>query len=114
MTAETQGREVLLSAAEILSAPGAWMQGDYCDDIAIETGTCFCIAGAVAKVLDQDGPDGEKWLVEFVDPLGLTANERGEPIAIVNWNDDVCRSQEQAVAKLHEIATALAKAETGR
>jgi hypothetical protein len=94
--------DILDKAADLIEPEGAWCQRDYARNAdGLVTGlsefrgpaTCWCIAGATAKVDPQArGASADGFLQEF---LGVHPSV---------WNDAPGRTQAEVVAKLREAA----------
>jgi len=107
--------DVLERAADLIGPEGAWTQGAYArtaDAEYLDAGlipsdaTCFCAAGAIARVAGSAG------MFSYADRVGLVAGF-GHGTSIIGWNDDPERTQAEVVAKLREAA-ALARTEDAR
>jgi len=100
--------DVLEAAADLIEPEGAWIREAYsnggdgvgADSDEIARATCFCVEGAVARVLNASGPHGEAWCDEHLNPLlGLAG-----PGAVAQWNDDNAKDQAEVVTALREAA----------
>ena len=99
--------EVLACAADLIERPGGWTQGvfardkrGYKVDVDSADAVCFCAVGAIRHC---SGDWSETIERKAQDLMGLTA-----PVAfraIVGWNDDSDRKQEEVVAALRAAST---------
>jgi hypothetical protein len=92
--------DVLERAADLLSMPGAWTQGESARNRSGEqvppdsdAAVCWCLDGAYERVGGQWGDRGWSALSKVI---------RSGPIS---WNDSPRRTQAQVVAKLREAAS---------
>ena len=97
--------EVLTCAADLLSAPGAWTQGQYAyaenhaqADPLSEEACSWCALGAVRKcgVFDSDFSDPALFLLTDVRNQGFKS--------VAQWNDSSERTQDEVVAVLKQAA----------
>jgi hypothetical protein len=93
--------DLLDRAAEILTAPGAWTQGELARDAngapvlgpCYPEAVCFCLIGAVEAAGASDLVEAAT--IEFLyDQLGLVAS----------WNDEPGRTQQEVVDRLRGAA----------
>lgn len=103
MSAPTTVREALLAAAELLEKPGAWTQGENARDefaVAVDPlareATCWCIEGAMLRVMGSKRPTGASWSAVIMALKEVPCD----------WNDTPGRTQAEVVAKLREAAEA--------
>jgi hypothetical protein len=93
-----------LSVADVLEAPGAWIQGWFARD-AIGTdlaefsyeATCWCARGVIYSIAGVAGDDAVNVLV------GVIGGERIYDVEL--WNDAPERTQPEVVAALRRAAT---------
>ncbi len=75
---------VLRAARDLLTPPGAWIQGRY----ANADRTCFCLLGALGMADHGRATDPSKPVTDVIVPL-----VPGYEDAISSWNDMKCRTQ---------------------
>lgn len=95
-TASDAGRsvaDVLDAAADLLSKPGAWTQGEY---VGIN-GDCWCALGAIRRFTGSEN--------DFSAP-GQALRRVIKFDSIADWNDEPGRSQFEVVAAFREAAQA--------
>lgn len=97
-------RQILSQAADILEA-NDWCKGAFARDC--EKKPCsvinanlqsYCMMGAVVKVLDNQKYE------PFIDYHAVDQILKQKGFYMMDWNDLDCRSKEEAVAKLRELA----------
>lgn len=98
--------EVLNTAADLLSAPGSWIQGAYARHAngnvigaRSTNATCFCVDGVIQHVTVDDFTS----YFAACDRLTQVVGDN-----IINWNDDPSRTQAEVVVALREAAAAAA------
>lgn len=100
--------EIFERTANLIEPEGAWIQGEYCGGMSIAQSTCWCVTGAIAKVLDVDGLDGEVWADAHFWPLiKRDYQDNGNLVfsGTVDWNDSPYRTKSEVVSKLREAAS---------
>jgi hypothetical protein len=89
--------DVLERAAELLSAPGAWIKGSW------QSGHCVCAEGAILAVVPARNRTFAYLAIKFLEELLPIPAIEGKRI-VPFWNDAPERTQAEVVAKLREAA----------
>lgn len=103
--------EVLRGARKLLEVDRAWRKHAFagtdpkheCPTLS-EEATCFCLAGAMYRVMGVRPSDNAGVINDAVKVLGFSSRQR-----LIEWNDKLRRTHKDIVARLD---TAITKLET--
>lgn len=93
-------KEILVCARELLTPPGAWIQGEAAqtkDGLIVsakdENAVCFCAVGALERCADTYA--GNTYRQAYLKLIAQGAKRQG---SLVRWNDEDSRTQEEVLA----------------
>ena len=104
----TTSTDILLAAADLLDAPGAWCRGAFARDAESRpvsardpSAECWCAFGAISRASqDADHAAHDTACMRLSEQLAREGYEPG----IVDWNEDDFRTRTQVVRMLRRAA----------